>query len=130
MANRYAVKSLKATFGTSAFACRTAPAGDGVSCDPTDVTCLVDTEEIYIPGAIKKHDEITLKVNGMTDAPELNTVADLTLEITFNDGSTDTSKTITIANCILKAVKPSSIDAGGDRAADYELTFQPGGTAA
>ncbi len=127
MANRYAVKSLKATFGTSAFACRTAPAGDGVSCDPTDVTCLTDAEEIYIPGAITKHDEITLKVNGLTEAPELNKVADLTLEITFNDGNTDSSKTVTIANCILKAVKPSSIDAGGDRAADFELTFQPGG---
>ena len=46
--------------------------------------------------------------------PAINTTGDVVLSITYNDGTTDTSKTVTIPNCILFDVDAPSGDATGE----------------
>lgn len=125
---KYKVKSLTMTFNSVAYKVRSIPAGKGQSSDPVDVTTLDDVEERWIPGALTKNKEFQVVVQGLVEPPTLNTVADMTLTIVFNDGSTDTTKTVPIPNCILKDIDPPAADATGDRAANFTMTFQPGGS--
>lgn len=129
---KYKVKSLSMTFGGTSYKVRTIPAGQQQSSEPVDVTTLDDTEMRYIPGALISHKEFEAVVQGVTEPPAINTVGDVVLSITYNDGSaTDTSKTVTIPNCILFDVDAPAGDATGDRAANWTFHFRPsGGTAA
>jgi len=123
---RYKIKSLTMKFNNVSYDVKKIPAGQGVASDPVDVTCLGDASLSYLPGALVNNKEIQAVVNGITDAPAVNTVGSLEMTIVYNNGNADTSKTVTIANCILKDVEPPAAEAGGDRSADWTLTFQPG----
>ena len=123
---RYQVKSVKVTFNNVEYAVPQAPAAQPQSSDPTDVTCLEDTAKQFIKGALKNNDTFDIVVQGITEAPEINTVGALSLAVVYCNGSTDTSKTVTVGNCILTNVQPPNPEAGGDRAANWTLTFQPG----
>ena len=65
-------------------------------------------------------------VQGVTEPPAVNTVGAVTIEAVYCNGSSDTTKTIEIGDCILKNVQPPNPEAGGDRAANWTFTFQPG----
>ena len=128
---KYKIKSLTMAFGGTTYKTRTIPAGQQQSSEPVDVTTLDDTELRYIPGALVSHKEFEAVVQGVTEQPAINTVGDVELSITYNDGSaTDTNKTVTIPNCILFDVDAPSGDATGDRAANWTFHFRPGGGAA
>lgn len=124
--SKYQVKSVTATFGSSSFKVVQAPTAQPQSSDPTDVTCLDDTGKQFIKGALLNNDTFDLVVQGLTQAPTVNTVGALTLTVEYCDGATDTSKTVSVGNCILQNVQPPNPEAGGDRAANWTLTFQPG----
>ena len=127
---KYKVKSLTMKFGETEYKVRSIPAGKGRTCEPVDVTCLDDTESQFIPGALVNNKEFQAVVQGLAEAPEINKVADVSLTIVFNDGKEDVSKEVEIPNCILKDIDPPAADATGDRAANWTLTFQPGGSTA
>lgn len=125
-----AVKSLTMTFNSVTYKVREAPHDDHKSSDPVDVTCLDDTAMQYLPGALASSQEFEITVNGPSAVPTVNTVGDVTLTLSVETGSsTATSKTVTIAACILKEVAPANVSASGDRVKDYTLTFQPSGGA-
>ena len=126
--SKYKVKSLTMTWNGVSYKVRSMPAGKGQSSDPVDVTTLDDVESRFIPGALANNKEFQAVVQGLTEAPAINTQSDMTLAIVFNDGSSDTSKSVTIPACILKDVDPPAADATGDRGANWTLTFQPGGS--
>lgn len=127
---KYKVKSLKMKFGETEYKVRSIPAGKGRTCEPVDVTCLDDTESQFIPGALVNNKEFQAVVQGLADAPEINKVANVSLTIVLNDGTEDVTKEVEIPNCILKDIDPPAADATGDRAANWTLTFQPGGSPA
>jgi hypothetical protein len=128
---KYKIKSLTMTFGGTTYKTRKIPAGKQQSSEPVDVTTLDDTEFCYIPGALISHKPFDAVVQGITEQPTINTVGDVVLSITFNDGSaTDTSKTVTIPNCILFDADAPDGDATGNRAADWTFHFRPAGGAA
>ncbi|MBO7685946.1 MAG: hypothetical protein J6V72_06165 [Kiritimatiellae bacterium] len=124
--SKYQVKSVTATFGSSTFKVVQAPSAQPQSSDPTDVTCLDDTAKQFIKGALLNNDTFDLVVQGITEAPTVNTVGALTLSVIYCDGSADTTKSVAIGNCIVQNVQPPNPEAGGDRAANWTLTFQPG----
>lgn len=124
---KYKVQKVTMKFGSATYKVTKIPAAKGVSSDPVDVTCLDDAEEKFLPGALVKNKEFQAVVQGVTEAPDVNTVGAVVIEATYNDGATDTKKTVTIPNCILKDIAPPEPEAGGDRAANWTLTFQPGG---
>lgn len=123
---KYQVKSVTATFGSTSFKVVQAPSAQPQSSDPTDVTCLDDTAKQFIKGALLNNDTFDLVVQGLTEAPTINTVGALTLSVAYCNGSSDTTKTVAIGDCILQNVQPPNPEAGGDRAANWTLTFQPG----
>lgn len=123
---KYQVKSVTATFGSTSFKVVQAPSAQPQSSDPTDVTCLDDTAKQFIKGALLNNDTFDLVVQGLTEAPTINTVGALTLSVAYCNGSSDTPKTVSIGDCILQNVQPPNPEAGGDRAANWTLTFQPG----
>ena len=125
---KYKVKSLSMTWNSTTYKVRSMPAGKGQSSDPVDVTTLDDVESRFIPGALANNKEFQVVVQGITEAPTLNTQSEMSLAIVYNDGTTDTSKTVTIPACILKDIDPPAADATGDRGANWTLTFQPGGS--
>lgn len=126
--SKYKVKSLTASWNSTNFKVRSMPAGKPVTSDPVDVTTLDDVESRFIPGALTQNGEFTMVAQGLVEPPTLNVAADMTLTIVFNDGSADTSKTVSIPGCILKGIEPPAADATGERAANWSLTFQPGGS--
>ena len=123
---KYQVKSVTATFGSTTFKVVQAPSAQPQTSDPTDVTCLDDPGKQFIKGALLNNDTFDLVVQGLNEPPTVNTVGSLTLTVVSCDGSTDTSKTVPVGSCILTAVQPPNPEAGGDRAANFTLTFQPG----
>lgn len=123
---KYQIKSVTATFGSTTFKVVQAPSAQPQSSDPTDVTCLDDTAKQFIKGALFNNDTFDLVVQGLTEAPTVNTVGAVTLSVDYCNGSSDTTKTVSIGDCILQNVQPPNPEAGGDRAANWTLTFQPG----
>ena len=93
---KYQVKSVTATFGGTAFKVVQAPSAQPQTSDPTDVTCLDDTAKQFIKGALLNNDTFDLVVQGLNEPPTVNTVGALTLTVNYCDGSTDTSKTVTV----------------------------------
>ena len=124
---KYKVQTVTATFGGTAMKVKKIPVGRGQSSDPVDVTCLDEEEEKFLPGALIKNKEFQVVAQGITEAPAINTVGDIVIVANYNDGTANTQKTVTIPNCILKDIDPPEPEAGGDRAANWTLTFQPGG---
>ena len=122
---KYKVQSLTATFNGATYKVRSVPAGKTQNSDPVDVTTLDDTESTFLPGALVNDEPFDMVVQGITEAPAINTVSNLTLTVTYNDGNTDSAKTVTLSNVILKGATPPNPDATGDRAANWTLHFQP-----
>lgn len=123
---RYQVKSVKVTFNNVVYAVPHAPSAQPQSSDSTEVTCLEDTAKQYIKGALLNNDTFDVVVQGVTEPPAVNTVGDVSIETVFCNGSTDVTKTFPIGPCILQHVQPPDPEAGGDRAANWTFTFQPG----
>lgn len=123
---RYQVKSVKVTFNNVEYAVPQAPAAQPQSSDPTDVTCLEDTAKQFIKGALLNNDTFDVVVQGVDTAPVVNTVGAVTLAVVYCNGSADVTKSVSIGDCILQNVQPPNPEAGGDRAANWTLTFQPG----
>lgn len=123
---RYQVKSVKVTFNNVEYAVPQAPAAQPQSSDPTDVTCLEDTAKQFIKGALLNNDTFDVVVQGVDTAPVVNTVGAVTLAVVYCNGSADVTKSVLIGDCILQNVQPPNPEAGGDRAANWTLTFQPG----
>lgn len=126
---KYQVKSVTATFGSTTFKVVQAPSAQPQSSDPTDVTCLDDTGKQFIKGAILNNDTFDLVAQGLNEPPAVNTTGSLSLAVVYCDGTNDVSKTVAIGDCILTNVQPPNPEAGGDRAANFTLTFQPGAVA-
>lgn len=127
---RYQVKSVKVTFNNVAYSVPQAPSAQPQSSDPTDVTCLEDTAKQFIKGALLNNDTFDIVVQGVNEAPVVNTVGELSIEAVYCNGSADVTKTVTVGDCILQNVQPPNPEAGGDRAANWTLTFQPGAVTA
>ena len=122
---KYKIQSLTATFNSATYKVRSVPAGKTQNSDPVDVTTLDDEASTFLPGALVNDEPFDMVVQGITEAPAINTVGNLTLTVTYNDGNTDTAKTVTLSNVILKGATPPNPDATGDRAANWTLHFQP-----
>lgn len=127
---RYQSKSVKVTFNNVQYAVPQAPSAQPQSSDPTDVTCLEDTEKQFIKGALLNNDTFDVVVQGVTEPPVVNTVGELSIEAVYCNGSADVTKTVTVGPCILQNVQPPNPEAGGDRAANWTFTFQPGAVTA
>lgn len=123
--SKYKVQSLTASFNGVTYKVRSVPAGKTQNSDPVDVTTLDDTESTFLPGALVNDEPFDMVVQGITEAPAINTVGDLTLTVAYNDGKTDTPKTVTLSNVILKGATPPNPEANGERAANWTLHFQP-----
>lgn len=122
---KYKIQSLTATFNSATYKVRSVPAGKTQNSDPVDVTTLDDEASTFLPGALVNDEPFDMVVQGITEAPAINTVGDLTLTVAYNDGKTDTSKTVTLSNVILKGATPPNPEANGERAANWTLHFQP-----
>lgn len=129
---KYKIQKLEFKFGKTEIKVTQAPAARLQSCDPVDVTCLDENEEQFIPGAVMKNGVIQVIAQGLTEPPKLNSVGNIEIKASYSDGSseTPTEKTVTVPNCILKEITPPDPAANGDRAANWTLVFQPGGSAA
>ena len=124
---KYQLKSLTLSFNSVDLGAVQAPSAQPQSSDPTDVTCLDDVAKQFIAGALLNNDQFDVTVQGLAAAPTINTVGSLVLTPTYTDGTNDSGTAVTITNCILVKVDPPNPEAGGDRAANWVLTFQPGG---
>lgn len=122
---KYKIQSLTATFNNATYKVRSVPAGKTQDSDPVDVTTLDDGASTFLPGALVNDEPFDMVVQGITEAPAINTVGDLTLTVAYNDGKTDTPKTVTLSNVILKGATPPNPEANGERAANWTLHFQP-----
>lgn len=122
---KYKIQSLTATFNSATYKVRSVPAGKTQNSDPVDVTTLDDEASTFLPGALVNDEPFDMVVQGITEAPAINTVGDLTVTVAYNDGKTDTSKTVTLSNVILKGATPPNPEANGERAANWTLHFQP-----
>ena len=122
---KYKIQSLTATFNSATYKVRSVPAGKTQNSDPVDVTTLDDGASTFLPGALVNDEPFDMVVQGITEAPAINTVGDLTLTVAYNDGKTDTQKTVTLSNVILKGATPPNPEANGERAANWTLHFQP-----
>ena len=122
---KYKIQSLTATFNSATYKVRSVPAGKTQNSDPVDVTTLDDEASTFLPGALVNDEPFDMVVQGITEAPAINTVGDLTLTVAYNDGKTDTQKTVTFSNVILKGATPPNPEANGERAANWTLHFQP-----
>lgn len=122
---KYKIQSLTATFNSATYKVRSVPAGKTQNSDPVDVTTLDDEASTFLPGALVNDEPFDMVVQGITEAPAINTVGNLTLTVTYNDGNTDTAKTVTLSNVILKGATPPNPEASGERAANWTLHFQP-----
>ena len=122
---KYKIQSLTATFNSATYKVRSVPAGKTQNSDPVDVTTLDDEASTFLPGALVNDEPFDMVVQGITEAPAINTVGDLTLTVAYNDGKTDTQKTVTLSNVILKGATPPNPEANGERAANWTLHFQP-----
>ena len=127
---RYQVKSVKVTFNNVEYAVPQAPSAQPQSSDPTDVTCLEDTAKQFIKGALLNNDTFDIVVQGVNEPPAVNTVGVLSIEAVYCNGSADVTKTVTVGDCILQNAQPPNPEAGGDRAANWTFTFQPGAVTA
>ncbi len=124
---KYQLKSLTLSFNGTDLGAVQAPSAQPQTSDATDVTCLNDTAKKFIKGALLNNDSFEVTVQGLAAAPTVNTVGDLVITPSYCDGTNDTGSAVTISNCILTGVQPPNPEAGGDRAANWTLTFQPGG---
>lgn len=127
---KYQLKGLTLSFNGTDLGAVQAPSAQPQSSDPTDVTCLDDTAKRFIAGALLNNDTFDVVVQGLTSAPAVNTVGNVVITPSYYDGSSASGSAVTISNCILTNVQPPDPEAGGDRAANWTLTFQPGGVAA
>ena len=127
---RYQVKSVQITFAGTTYEVPQAPSAQPQSSDPTDVTCLSDTAKQFIKGALLNNDTFDVVVQGVTEPPAVNTVGALSIVTVFCNGSADVTKTFPVGDCILQNVQPPDPEAGGDRAANWTFTFQPGAVTA
>ncbi|MCF0120639.1 MAG: hypothetical protein HUJ65_03280, partial [Oscillospiraceae bacterium] len=130
---RYGVKTATLTFGTKSFDMKAAPTAKSETKEAIEVTSLSDTVKQFITGAVKEVDEFTItlyrKDTGditVDDAP-----ASLSIAVTLENGSdTDKSVEVSFAKCIVTKVAYPNVDATGDRAATYDVTFKPDGSVA
>lgn len=127
---RGAVTLLSISFSGVIYACRKCPVDRGREAEPVNVTTLSDTEEHFLPGPLLKNGDIAVTITGAATPPVLNTVGPLIISFSINNGTAVTAKSVTIANAILTKREPPSVDAGGDRAMSWDLTFRPDGTTA
>lgn len=127
---KYKIQSLTATFNGVTYKVRSVPAGKTQNSDPVDVTTLDDEASTFLPGALINDEPFDMVVQGITEAPDVNTVGSLALTIKYNNGTTDTDKTVTLSNVILKGATPPNPEANGERAANWTLHFQPNCAAA
>ena len=125
-----AVKTLSMTFAGTSYKVRETPPDAHKASEPIDVTCLDDTSEQYLPGALVTSQEFEVTINGPATVPAINTVGDVVFTLAIENGSgAAAEKTVTIPACILNEVEPAGVSAGGDRVHDYTLTFRPSGGA-
>jgi len=125
--NKYQLKRATLSFNGTELGAVQVPSAQPQSSDATDVTCLDDAAKRFIKGALLNNDAFDVVVQGLSAAPAVNTIGDVVITPTYCDGTNDTGAAVTIADCILTNVQPPNPEAGGDRAANWTLTFQPGG---
>ena len=129
--SKAAAKTLSMSFNSVTYSVRETPPDEHSASEPIDVTCLDDSSEQYLPGALVTSQEFEVTVHAPTAVPGVNTVGDVTFTLSVETGgAAATSKTVTIDDCILTEVAPATVSAGGDRVLDYTLTFRPSGGAA
>ena len=121
------VTSAKITFAGTAYDCKSIPSGIPETCEPPNVTDLTDIEQRFDSAAVTEDGEIQAVVAG--SHPALNAVGSLTISLNVSvAGATATSSDVSVGNCIVTGVEPSTIEAGGDRVLTWTVTFKPNGS--
>ena len=121
------VTSAKITFAGTAYDCKSIPSGIPETCEPPNITILLDTEQRFDFAAVTEDGEIQAVVAG--SHPAINAVGSLTIALTVSvAGETATSSDVSVGNCIVTGVEPSTIEAGGDRVLTWTVTFKPNGS--
>ena len=121
------VTTAKITFAGTAYDCKSIPSGIPETCEPQNVTVLTDTEQRFESAAVTEDGEIQAVVAG--SHPAINAVGSLTIALTVSvAGETATSSDVSVGNCIVTGVEPSTIEAGGDRVLTWTVTFKPNGS--
>ena len=121
------VTSAKITFAGTAYDCKSIPSGIPETCEPPNVTVLTDIEQRFESAAVTEDGEIQAVVAG--SHPAINAVGSLTIALTVSvSGETATSSDVSVGNCIVTGVEPSTIEAGGDRVLTWTVTVKPNGS--
>ena len=121
------VTSAKITFAGTTYDCKSIPSGIPETCEPPNVTVLTDIEQRFDSAAVTEDGEIQAVVAG--SHPALNAVGSLTIDLTVSGaGATAESSNVSVGNCIVTGVEPSTIEAGGDRVLTWTVTFKPNGS--
>lgn len=121
------VTSAKITFAGVAYDCKSIPSGIPETCEPPNVTVLTDIEQRFDSAAVTEDGEIQAVVAG--SHPALNAVGSLTIALTVSvAGATSAASNVSVGNCIVTGVEPSTIEADGDRVLTWTVTFKPNGS--
>ena len=121
------VTTAKITFAGTAYDCKSIPSGIPETCEPPNVTVLTDIEQRFDSAAVTEDGEIQAVVAG--SHPAINAVGELTIALTVSvAGATAESANVSVGNCIVTGVEPSTIEAGGDRVLTWTVTFKPNGS--
>lgn len=125
--SKHVVVKSAITFGGTAYDVRTLPCGVPETTDLPDVTVLSDVEQRFAPSACTEDGEISITIAGTP--PAVNAVGALVITQSVSvAGGTATSETVACGQCIVTAVSPSTLEAGGDRVQTWDVTFRPNGT--
>lgn len=121
------VTSANITFAGVAYDCKSIPSGIPETCEPPNVTVLTDIEQRFDSAAVTEDGEIQAVVAG--SHPALNAVGALTIGLTVSvAGATAAASNVSVGNCIVTGVEPSTIEADGDRVLTWTVTFKPNGS--
>ena len=125
---RKAVKTLTVTnTGINDAAIVSAPNGIGTQVATDQIAGFGDPTFTNVPRSIASYDPITIGVldEGGT-APVSGTVGDVTVALTYWDGSQTVSRSYT-KRCTITQVAPGTVQIDGEHKATFDLTFTPVG---
>lgn len=127
MASKSVVVTASATFGGSSYDVRAIPCGVPESAELPDVTVLADVEQRFAPAACTEDGDITITIAGTP--PALNATGALVISKNVaTAGGAPAEASVSVGNCIVTNVEPSTLEAGGDRVQTWDVTFKPDGS--
>lgn len=107
------------TFGTGSssktYKVKRVPGGKPVTCEAIDVTCADDSKKKFVPGVLTVNGEINVTIAAETPPTE-NSKESLTITLG--------GESVPIGDAIVRSITPSTIEAGGNREATWDVVFQ------